>query len=52
MCTAQTTAEQLQYKVLRLRKQMADAVKESDYDFYRELYSIALMQYRKFKNKV
>lgn len=37
-------------KMMRLKNCMGQAVTTTDYNFYRELYTIAILQYRKVKN--
>ena len=37
-------------KMMRLKSCMAQAMTETDYNFYRELYGLAILQYRKVKN--
>jgi len=50
MCTSNNQAEQAQHKVLRLKNKLANGMlNATDYNFYLELYQIAILQYRKLK---
>ena len=52
MCTSNSTKEQAQYKVLRYRNEMDEAVTWIDYEFYRDLWLIAKAQLRKYSRTI
>lgn len=52
MSASLNPVEQVQYKLMRYRKLMNEAIPMTKYVFYHELYQIAKEQYRKLKRNM